>query len=95
MCEEKWLRSRVDELEEKLTGLIDYAYDIGTKDIINYINKYVYNVSEDGTYRDEVDGYHSPGDCYSPKGHYCGECTKRTCAHCDFAYLEEEEWEDE
>lgn len=94
MCEEKWLRSRVDELEEKLTGLIDYAYDIGAKDIINYINKYVYNVSEDETYHDEVDGYHSPGDCYSPKGHYCGECGKRTCAHCDFAYLEEEEWED-
>ena len=31
MCEEKWLRSRVDELEEKLTGLIDYVYDIGAK----------------------------------------------------------------
>lgn len=95
MCEEKWLRSRVDELEEKLTGLIDYAYDIGAKDIIDYIYKSVYNVSEDGTYHDEVDGFHSPGDCYSPKGHYCGDCGKRTCAHCDFAYLEEEEWEDE
>lgn len=95
MCEEKRLAYRVDELEEKLTDLIDYAYSIGAKDMIDYINKTIYKVDADGTYRDEVDGYHSPGDCYSPKGHYCGECTKRTCAHCDFAYLEEEEWEDE
>ena len=62
MCEEKWLRSRVDELEEKLTGLIDYVYDIGAKDVIDYINKSIYEVSDDGTYRDEIDGYHSPGD---------------------------------
>lgn len=95
MCDEKRLAYRIDELEEKLTDLIDYVYDIGAKDVIDYIKKNIYKVSEDGTYYDEVDGYHSPGDCYSPKGHYCGECSRRSCAHCGYTYLEEEEWEDE
>lgn len=86
MCEEKRLAYRVDELEDKLVGLIDYAYSIGAKDMIDYINKTIYKVDADGTYRDEVDGYHSPGDCYNPNGYYCGDCTKRSCAHCDFRY---------
>lgn len=86
MCEEKRLVYRVDELEDKLTDLIDYVYSMGEKDAIDYIKKNIYKVSEDGTYRDEVDGYHSPGDCYNPNGYYCGECSKRSCAHCDLRY---------
>lgn len=86
MCEEKRLAYRVDELEDKLVDLIDYVYSMGKKDAIDYIKKNIYKVSEDGTYRDEVDGYHSPGDCYNPNGYYCGECSKRSCAHCDSRY---------
>lgn len=89
MCEEKRLAYRVNELEDKLVDLIDYAYSIGAKDMIDYINKTIYKVDADGTYRDEVDGYHSPGDCYNPNGYYCGDCTKRSCAHCDFRFCME------
>ena len=88
------LQKRVNELEKKLTDLIDYVYSIGAKEGIDYINKVIYKIGEDGTYRDEVDGYHSPGDCYNPNGYYCGDCTKRSCAHCDnrfFVDLEEGE----
>lgn len=91
MCEEKRLAYRVDELEEKLAGLIEYVHSIGAKDVMDYISKTIYKVEEDGAYRDEVDGYHSPGNCYNPNGHYCGDCTKRSCAHCDFRFLEEDE----
>lgn len=89
MCEEKRLAYRVNELEDKLVDLIDYAYSIGAKDMISYIDKTIYKVDADGTYRDEVDGYHSPGDCYNPNGYYCGDCTKRSCAHCDFRFCME------
>lgn len=39
---------------------------------------------DEESYIDEVGGYHSPGDCYNPKGLYCGECSKESCADCEF-----------
>ena len=42
-------------------------------------------------YLDEVGGFHSPGQCYNPEGHFCGECNKESCKGC--AYEEVDEWE--
>lgn len=38
----------------------------------------------DEVYIDEVGGVHSPCDCYNPRGTYCGECGKLSCADCGF-----------
>ena len=45
---------------------------------------------ENDTYYDNVGGYHSPGDCYNPKGHYCGDCTKLSCESCPCRILEKD-----
>ena len=35
-------------------------------------------------YIDEVGGYHSPCNCYNPKGYFCGDCTKLSCKDCEY-----------
>lgn len=41
-------------------------------------------------YLDEVGGFHSPGDCYNPEGHYCGECNRESCKGCAYEEKEKE-----
>lgn len=32
---------------------------------------------------DEIGGVHTDGVGYAPNGHFCGECTRQSCAGCD------------
>ena len=46
---------------------------------------------ENEDYYDNVGGYHSPCNCYNPKGYFCGDCTKLSCETCPYRNLEEED----
>lgn len=48
----------------------------------------------DTDYVDPVGGYHSPGDCINPRGHFCGDCTKLSCEPCPYRNLEGPEGEE-
>ena len=43
------------------------------------------NISVDGSdyyIIDEIGGVHTDGVGYAPNGHFCGECTRQSCAGC-------------
>ena len=44
---------------------------------------------EDGSYYDEVGGFHSAGIGWNPNGVWCGECTIGNCKDCPSRYSEE------
>ena len=44
---------------------------------------------EDGSYYDEVGGFHSAAVGWNPNGVWCGECTNRSCKDCPSRYSEE------
>ena len=46
---------------------------------------------ENEDYYDNVGGYHSPCNCYNPKGYFCGDCTKLSCETCPYKDLEKGE----
>ena len=45
---------------------------------------------EDGSYYDEVSGFHSAALGWNPNGVWCGECCRRSCKNCPSRYSKEE-----
>ena len=45
---------------------------------------------EDGSYYDEVGGFHSVALGWNPNGVWCGECTNKSCAKCPSTDIKED-----
>lgn len=43
----------------------------------------------DTDFVDEVGGAHSPGSCYNPEGHFCGECGRESCKGCKYEEVDD------
>lgn len=63
---------------------VKYTSAAGTEIVAEYTPKNECSPEDPDSYIDEVGGYHSPCECYNPKGHFCGECSKESCKGCTF-----------
>ena len=71
-----------DYIGESTLSEIEYAKSQG---------KFIYYYNHPEMHWDDVGGFHDSGIGYSPRGTYCGECSKLSCKECPNKIIEKKE----